>query len=129
MLKKKVKTWSSGGILTLRYGLAALGGVSSLLMGTEEEAWGGEDDIEERLDTRACEAEEGVFPELTGLSLTCAPFPDGEAFSSRAGPAAGPADVDDDDVEACSRAALRFSFPLSTLFFATVVWSLHARSN
>jgi len=117
--------WSSRGILILRYGLVALGGVSSRVMGTVEETCGGVD-IEERFDTSALEPEGQAFTALVGSGFVLASFisfAGGEDFSGRAA-----REVEDVD-EACSRAALRFSFPRSTPFLATVVWSLQAKSN
>lgn len=66
-----------------------------------------------------------VLVELAVLILACTSFFDGEAL----GGGAVLEDVDEDAVAACSRAARRFCFPLSTPFLATVVWSLQARSN
>jgi hypothetical protein len=109
------------------YGLFDLGGVSSRVSETGGENWGGDADIEERFDTRAAEldAEPVVLTELAGLSLLWTSFCEDDDFGGRAGPVV----VDDDDADACSRAALRFCLPLSTPFLATLVWSLQARSN
>ena len=80
------------------------------------------DDIDERFNAKAFDVEVGGWLEVVGLDLSrgCCLEVDGRN---------GPDDREEDDNKPCSRAALRFCFPLSTPFFATVVWSLQARSN
>jgi hypothetical protein len=90
-------------------------------MGSEEWSWG-YDDIKERFDANALELEEEVSTELAGRIFSFSFFVERDDFGRRTGP-------DDENDKVRSRPALRFCFPRSTSFLATVVWSLSSRSN